>query len=124
MKKLKLAFILGLLSWLLPFAVSFVIFPLKQNNYFLFESLMSVLITISVVWFAKVYFSKNKEVPIKDGVLLGLLWLAINLIIDLFLFLPKSPMQMPFVLYISQIGVKYLSIPTITIGFSSLNKNN
>ena len=85
---------------------------------------MSVLVTISMVWFAKIYFSKNKETSRKDGVLLGLLWLVINLIIDLFLFLPKSPMQMSFILYMNQIGIKYLSIPIITIGFSSLNKNN
>lgn len=123
MIKIKQAFILGLLDWFLPFVVSFIIFPLRQNNYFLFESSMSVLVTFSAVWFAKIYFTKNKEVSRKEGLYLGLMWLVINLIIDLILFLPKSPMQTSFILYMSQIGIKYLSIPIITIGFSLLNKN-
>ena len=125
MTKIKLSFLLGFLDWLLPFAVSFIIFPLRKNNYFLFESIMSVLVVISAVWLAKIYFGQGDgNSSLKNGIWIGILWLIINLVIDFLLFLPKSPMQMTLSLYISQIGVKYLSIPVITIGFSLLNKNN
>ncbi len=122
MKSIKSALLLGFFDWLLPFAVSFVIFPLKDYNYYLFESLMAVVIVFTVVWFATRYFKKVESNFVREGVLLGLLWLIINLVIDLILFLPKSPMQMPLSLYMSQIGIKYLSIPIITIGFGYLKK--
>jgi hypothetical protein len=125
MKSIKSALLLGLLNWLLPFAISFVVFPLKANNYYLFESLMTVIVVFAAVLFAYHYFRKVETNYIREGVLLGFLWLAINLFIDLVLFLPKSPMQMPFALYMSQIGIKYLTIPIITIGCGYLkNKKN
>ncbi len=122
MKSIKSALLLGFFDWLLPFAVSFVILSLRKNNYYLFESLMVVVVVFAVVWFATRYFKKVESSFVREGVLLGLLWLVINLAIDLILFLPKSPMQMPLSLYMSQIGIKYLSIPIITIGFGYLKK--
>lgn len=112
------ALLLGLFDWLLPFAVSFVVFPLRKSNYFLFESIMTVLVVLSAIIFSVIYFTQ--KVSLREGVFLGILWLAINLAIDLVLFLPKSPMQMPFSVYMSQIGVKYLSIPIITIGIAMI----
>jgi hypothetical protein len=114
--RIGFALLLGFFDWLLPFVVSFVIFPLRKGNYYLFESLMTVLVVLSAVIFSVIYFTQ--KVSLREGVVLGILWLAINLVIDLLLFLPKSPMQMPFSVYMSQIGVKYLSIPIITIGIA------
>lgn len=122
MKSIKSALLLGFFDWLLPFAVSFVIFPLRKNNYYLFESLMVIVVVFAAVWFTIHYFRKVESNSVREGVLLGLLWLVINLAIDLILFLPQSPMQMSFSLYISQIGIKYISIPIITIGFGYLKK--
>jgi heme/copper-type cytochrome/quinol oxidase subunit 2 len=122
MKSIKSALLLGFCDWLLPFALSFVIFPLKNSNYYLFESLMTVIVVFAAVLFAYRYFRKVEVNHIREGVLLGILWLAINLVIDFALFLPKSPMQMSLFLYMSQIGIKYLSIPIITIGFGYLKK--
>ena len=122
MKSVKSALLLGFFDWLLPFVVSFVIFPLKDINYYLFESLMAVVVVFAAVWFAIRYFKKVSSSFLREGVLLGLLWLTINLAIDLILFLPKSPMHMPLSIYMSQIGTKYLSIPIITFGFGRLKK--
>lgn len=122
MKSIKSALSFGFCDWLLPFAISFVIFPLRNNNYFLFESLMTVAVVFAAVWFSTRYFKKVESNFICEGILLGLLWLIINLAIDLILFLPKSPMHMSFALYTSQIGIKYLSIPIITTGFGYSKK--
>ena len=114
--RLGFALLLGFFDWLLPFAVSFVIFPLRKSNYYLFESLMTVLVVLSAIIFSVIYFTQ--KISVREGLMLGILWLAINLAIDLLIFLPKSPMQMPFLAYMSQIGIKYLSIPIITIGIA------
>jgi len=78
MKSIKSALLLGFLDWLLPFAISFIIFPLRKNNYYLFESLMSVIIVFAVAFFAYRYFRKVESNHIRDGVLLGILWLLIR----------------------------------------------
>ena len=42
----KRALALGFLSWLLPFAIGFVLFPLKQINAPLLETFMSVALVV------------------------------------------------------------------------------
>lgn len=118
MYSIKKALAFGFLVWLVPFIASFFVFPLKESNYFLFESIMSVLIVFATTMFGVLYFGKVTKSSLKEGIIVGLIWLAISLSIDLVLFMPESPMQMTFSLYLSQIGVKYLCIPIITTGLS------
>lgn len=123
MKSIKKVLLCGFLDWLLPFALSFFIFPLKESNYSLFESIMTVIIVLSAVLFSVLYFKIVDKNYIKEGLLLGIVWLVINLIIDLVLFLSPSPMRMSFSLYMSQIGIKYFTIPVITLGMGYVLKN-
>ena len=44
-------------------------------------------------------------------------WFLISVMLDLVMFLPESPMRMDIVNYVKDIGLTYLMIPTITIGF-------
>ncbi|MHC4445003.1 MAG: hypothetical protein ACYTF1_00900 [Planctomycetota bacterium] len=116
MKSYKKALLLGFLVWLLPFVISFLVFPLKSSDRALFESIMPVAVAVSVVFFAVLYFRKVSEGFVREGILLGIIWLAISLVIDLCLFM-EGPMKMPFIEYMKDIGLTYLIIPTITIGF-------
>jgi len=120
MKSMTLLY--GFLIWLIPFVVAFLIFPIRESNRALFESIMPIVITISVIFFAYQYFRKLYTNFVKEGVLLGLIWLAISLIIDLAMFM-QGPMKMSFANYIMDIGLTYLIIPTITIGFGYLCEN-
>jgi len=122
MKSLKKAFLFGFLAWLLPFIISFVIFPIRKSNYYLFESVITVVFIFFAVWFAFMYFRNMETSSVREGFLLGALWFAIGIALDLSLFLPKSPMQMSLSLYMSQIGIKYLCIPIITAGFGGLKQ--
>ena len=119
MKSIKKALLYGFLVWLIPFIVSFLIFPLKSSNRALWESIMPVVITISAVPFLILYFSKLQAHFLKEAVLLGIIWLAISLILDLLLFM-EGPMKMSFADYMMDIGLTYLMIPTISIGFGYL----
>jgi hypothetical protein len=123
MKSFRWALLLGFADWLLPFAVSFAIFPLRAEDYYLFESLLSVTVVFAAVFFAILYFKRTKAKSIQEGFLVGALWLIVNLAIDLALFLPSSPMQMSFSLYLRQIGIKYVSILIVATGFGYLLAN-
>jgi len=114
-KNLKIV-LYGFLVWLIPFAVSFVIFPLRTSMRPLFESVMPLVLTIVVVTLAY-YYLKNIVVNFaKEGIVIGIVWFIINIVIDLVLFLPESPMQMGFADYMADIGLTYVIIPVITIG--------
>ncbi len=114
-KYLKLG-LLGFLVWLIPFVVSCLISPLKTSLPALFESIMPVVVVICTVVFAVVYLRKARADFLKEGIIVGIAWLVICLIFDLLLFM-EGPMKMSFGDYMMDIGLVYLTIPTITVGF-------
>jgi hypothetical protein len=95
------------------------IFPLHQTERPLFESIMPVVIVACVVFFSVLYFCRVTSEFQREGARLGAAWLAISLFIDLLLFM-EGPMKMPLVDYLKDIGLTYLIIPTITVGFGYL----
>ena len=116
MNKTVKLLLFGFFIWLVPFLVSLVIFPLKSSYNPLFESIMPVVISATVVTFTYLYFKPLKGNFAAEGVKSGVAWLVISLAIDLLLFLPPSPMQMSVPSYFMDIGTTYLMIPIITAG--------
>jgi len=110
----------GFLIWLIPFMVSFVIFPLRNMNRPLFESFMPVVLVLTVMIVSVLYFKKIEKESLKEGLVAGVLWFVLSLVIDLILFLPASPMQMSFSDYMMDIGLTYLIIFMIPIGIGAL----
>ena len=110
----------GFLIWLIPFLVSFVIFPLRNTNRPLFESIMPVVLVLTVMIISVLYFKKIEKESLKEGLIAGVLWFVLSLVIDLMLFLPASPMQMSFSDYMMDIGLTYLIILMIPIGIGAL----
>lgn len=121
-KYLKIV-LFGFLVWLIPFLVSFFVFPLKATMRPLFESIMPLVLTIVVIILAYYYLKNLDANYIKEGVLIGIIWFIINIAIDLFIFLPPSPMQMSFADYMMDIGLTYVIIPVITIGMGLMADN-
>ena len=118
MHSLKKSILFGFLVWLLPFIVALLIFPIHESNRPLFESIMPLVITISVVIFSYLYF-KSIVTNIKaEGAKLGVVFLLISLVIDLIMFMPNSPMHMGLLDYVADIGLTYLIIPVITVGMA------
>jgi hypothetical protein len=120
-KYLKIS-LFGFLVWLIPFVVSVAIFSIHEMQRPLFESIMPVTITACVVFFSLSHFKKTEADFLKEGVLLGAIWFAVNIIFDLMLFM-EGPMKMPFADYMKDIGLTYLIIPIVTIGFGILLEN-
>ena len=116
MKSIKLALLFGFLVWLVPFTVSFVVFPLRTSDRPFFESIMPVAVTIATVIFSVLYFQRIERGFFKEGILLGIVFFGVNIAIDLLLF-SYGPMAMPFWDYVKDIGFTYLLIPAITAAF-------
>ena len=120
MKSIKKGILFGFLVWVIPFVMAILIFPIRNNDRPLFESIMPVVVVLCVVIFACLYFPKLQGRLLREGIILGVVWLAISLVLDLILFMPDSPMHMSFIDYLKDIGLTYLMIPAITIGFGYL----
>src|SRR6266487_3322313 len=89
----KQALGLGFLSWLLPFAISFAAFPLKNVNAPLFDTVMSLVVVLTAALLARRYFRQGPANAVGEAMLLGFVWLTINVILDYPMF-AFGPMRM------------------------------
>lgn len=110
------ALLFGFLVWITAFVVAFAVFPVRESSRPLFESIMPVVLAAATVFFAHRYFKGVRARFAKEGLLLGLVWMGINVAIDLPLMLSPSPMQMRLPEYVADIGLTYVLIPIITTG--------
>ena len=108
----------GFFIWLIPFIVSFIIFGLHKAYRPLFESIMTIIVAFVVVIFSVLIFKEIDQYYIKKGAIIGGIWILICLLIDIIIMvLMESLMQMSVGDYIMDVGLTYLIIPIITIGF-------
>jgi hypothetical protein len=105
----KRASLLGLASWLIPFVLSFIAYPLKKSNAPLFETLMTLIVLVTAGALFPRYF-RGRPVSVREALSVGLLWLTVDLIMDYPMF-AYGPMKMPLSTYYSQIGRDYLTFP-------------
>ncbi|MDE3090428.1 MAG: hypothetical protein KGJ80_13685 [Chloroflexota bacterium] len=110
----------GFLTWLVPFIISILVFPLHASSRAFFEAIMAVVVTIVAVVFSILYLRQVRSGFVGEGALIGVAWFVVNLLIDLLLFLPPSPMQMSFPDYMADIGLTYLIYPVVSMGFGYL----
>jgi len=113
----KRAVLLGVISWLIPFVVSFILFPLKQNAP-LFSTLMGLVVLLTGAALLHRYF-RNRSVSVNEAVLVGMLWLVLNLSFDYPMF-NFGPMKMTAWSYYSEIGLSYLMFPAFAFGAARL----
>ena len=114
----KRTMLLGLVSWLVPFAVALPLFPLKRDNAPLFETLMSIVTLAAAAVLLPLGF-RNRAVTVRGAVLVGVTWLAINLVLDYPMF-AYGPMKMDAGRYYSEIGLAYLIFPVFAFGAARL----
>lgn len=110
---------LGLVAWLAPFVVAFLSFPFRESARPLFESIMAVAVTATAVLLGLVYIRRLDGVFVREGLLLGLIWFTMCVVIDAPLMLLGGPMKMSFGEYMADIGLTYASIPVVTWGLAA-----
>ncbi|MBU0527298.1 hypothetical protein KKE92_02365 [Candidatus Micrarchaeota archaeon] len=123
-KYLKIA-LFGFLLWLVPFLTGFLFVDMEGNftvDEIFFKSIMIIVGSFTSVVLAINYFKDVKKDYVKEGTVVGVIWLIINLGIDLF-FVSSGFFQMTVVEYFTDIGIRYLAIPIYTIGIGFILKN-
>jgi hypothetical protein len=109
----------GVLSWLVPFLAAFAFFDQTGTLTIaqpLFKSLMVVIGGAVGVGLLVLAF-RQTTASITSGLAIGLLWLAINLILDFLVLVPMSDTTTAD--YLSDIGLRYLLFPIIAVGMGA-----
>jgi len=112
------AALLGFASWLIPFVISFLVFPLKKSNAPLYATVMTLVLLGTAGAMFQLYF-RGRATVVHEALWIGLLWLAVNLAMDYPLF-SYGPMKMPTSAYYSEIGLEYLTFPIFGFWVSRL----
>ena len=116
-KYLKIV-LFGFILWLVPFIAGFFFIDAKGNFLIpetFFKSIMIVVGSLVSVILAVRYFKDIKSDFVIEGVLLGVIWLTINLALDIVL-VSAGFFHMTLTQYLTDIGLRYLSIPLYTLG--------
>ena len=116
MKNTLRLLLLGLMTWAIPFFAAF--FFIDQTgqvaiDIYLFKSIMIIVGGITGAFAIILYFKKQENTYLKNGVISGLIWLIVNVLLDMLVLVPMS--KMPYPEYFNQIGLRYLMIPIMTI---------
>lgn len=115
MKKIGKVIGTGILAWLIPFVVAFAVFPLRDSLRPLFESVMAVTVTATALILGLLYLRKEAAPGLKSGLVIGVLWWIICMLIDLPL-VSAGPMEMSLGMYMADIGLTYAIFPLVTTG--------
>ena len=124
MKKYQRNILYGFLAWLIPFVSSFLFYTREGGltiDIFLFKSIMIVVGTFSAAVLLVSYFKKINTDYLKEGVVVGLTWFAISILLDLLVLIPMSGMSIAD--YFAQIGIRYLAIPAMCIAVGTALEN-
>jgi hypothetical protein len=124
-KVLKIA-LYGFISWIIPFIASIFFFS-KEGlviDKFLFKSIMILVGSISATFLLISYFKSVRSNFLREGIIVGISWYAINILFDLLVLIPMSKMSIAD--YCMQIALVYSVIiaMSITVGASLQIKRN
>lgn len=118
--KWKIGILFGFFVWLIPFIVSFIIYPFKLSIYPVFETVMTITLVLIGSIFLILYIRKSKDMNTFEGFEVGILFFIISIIFDLFLFM-EGPMKMSFSNYMLDIGFTYLLYPILGVFAGYIN---
>ena len=93
-KYLKMG-LFGLLTWLIPFVVGFLFYSPQGDllvDALVFKSVMVVVSSITGALLLVLYFKKVTTKYLSEGIVVGLVWLILNLILDLVVLVPMAGM--------------------------------
>lgn len=106
----------GLLTWIVPFVVAFAFYDQHgqlATSKELFKSTMIVVSTLTGCFSLYKYLGNFNSGFARQGWIAGLVWVAMNLVLDLLILVPMSGMTVSY--YFISIGMGYVVIPTICV---------
>ena len=114
----------GFLAWLIPFVTAFFFYSKEGGlviDIFLFKTIMIVVGAIIGAFLLVSYFKKINNSYLREGIIVGLAWFSINILLDLLVLVPMSEMALTD--YFAQIGLRYLVMPVMSIMVGAVLSN-
>ena len=121
MRKYLRILLFGFFTWLVPFVVAIPFYSKDGQpliDIFLIKSIMIVVGSLTGAFLLILYFKNLTKNYLTEGIIVGLLWFTINIILDLVVLLPI--MKISISTYFAQIGLRYLIIPIMSIAIGSI----
>jgi len=116
MNRILLVILCGCIVWLVPFLIAIPLYSPDGTLLIDGQVFKSIMIVIGAVTGAFLLVRLYRGIStgfIREGFIIGGLWLLINWILDLIILLPLSGMNP--VEYFGQIGLRYLMIPVMSV---------
>jgi hypothetical protein len=104
----------GFVVWLIPTLITLLLSSL--NEMFFFDVISAVSIALTVTVLSYIYFKDVGVHCVKEGMIIGLIWLIISIVLDIILIL-LDVTKLTLVQYSVYVAPLYVIIPAITIGF-------
>ena len=100
--------------WLIPTIVTY--FTSLTVGVSFFDVISALSIAISVIVFTYIYFKDVDSHFIKEGIIIGVVWLLISVVLDIVLILlgVTKLTLLEYALYVTPL---YIIIPVVTVGF-------
>jgi hypothetical protein len=118
-------FLYGFLAWFIPFAASIPFYSKEGGliiDLILFKTIMILIGSISAAFLLISYFKNISKNYIREGIVVGMVWFAIIITLDLLVLIPMSGMVVG--VYFTQIGLRYLVMPVMSIMIGKILVNN
>jgi uncharacterized membrane protein YpjA len=125
MKKLIKLFGFGFLTWLIPFIATFFMYTPGGQPLFDLHFIKTLLVLIGVftaILLLAVYFSGITNHFLREGFIVGIVWLIIYWVLDYFILVPMANISVPT--YFTEIGLRALITPMISIALGYLLEKN
>lgn len=113
--------IYGILIWLIPTLISFLISFLDILS--LFDVIVAVVLAATVIGFTYLYLKDITENFVREGIITGVVWVLVSIILDLVLIIVGIT-KLSLENYAIYVAPLYIIIPAITIGFGLYKDQN
>jgi hypothetical protein len=112
----------GFLVWLIPSLIT-VVLEFFSNVFLIFEIISAAAIAITVITFSYLYLKGINANFIKEGVLVGVIWLIISILLDL-LMITVGITQIGLTSYAMYVAPLYIIILAVNIGLGAYMGQN
>lgn len=124
MKRVCKIILFGCILWVVPFVIGFFFYD-KSGSLAIeetfFKSIMVFVGNLTGALLLYFYLRKYSGNYLREATIIGFSWFLINVILDVFILIPMS--DMTFLSYSTDIGLRYLVLPTFAILLGMLLQN-
>jgi uncharacterized membrane protein YpjA len=107
----------GAILWLIPYVTAIPLMPLMTSDNALFKTIMIVEGALVGAALTAHYFNSVEQDFLREGIILAVVWIALNWLLDVVALLPFTKQTLPR--YFAEIGLRYLAIaaPAVAVGW-------